>query len=323
LLSSLDVYTGSNITITGFKASLSLTSKPPSVRKLAGLTSDFIVDSWTPTSGMVILRASSNMNHPIAVANQIFSFGLEIDMPISTALALTTSPVLTIEAKGLGSRRSCCCSVERMEFSTQVLVPRPSGIPFFAARQIGQSTCFPGECNTITITIAVNTAVNSPTDSLFLIITGLNGVDLDSMCNPSCNTADFTTSLQDSISGSNHRILFQSVAGEVGKASWNSSEGYIKMSLANQAALIPFREYTFSLVLRNGFKAQSSEYIQIAAFLNGVCMTYDPSGTTCSGVPMNQMARVEVCMPSFNIRSATQSFPWPGCDDVFNRITII
>jgi hypothetical protein len=201
LLSSLDVYTGSNVTITGFKASLSLTSQPPSVRKLASLITDLIVDAWEPSSGTVVLRVSSKTDGPVAVANKIFSFGLEIDMPISAVLALKSSPVMTIEASGLGSRRSCCCSVARMEFSTQVLVPRPSAISFFAAREISQSTCFPGECNTLTATIAVNTAVTNPVDNLFLIITGLNGMNLDSVCSPSCNIAESIISLQDAIPG--------------------------------------------------------------------------------------------------------------------------
>lgn len=202
LMSSLDVYTGSNITITGFKSSLSSTSMPPSVRKLDSLITDFIVDGWIPTSGTIILKASGKADGPVAVANKIFSFGLEIDMPISAALALKTSPNMIIGASGVGPRRSCCCSVDRMEFSTQVLVPRPSSVSFFAKREVGQTTCFPGECNTLTATLAVNTAINSPADNLFIILSGLNGfLNLEPMCSSTCNVASSIVALQDASSG--------------------------------------------------------------------------------------------------------------------------
>ena len=194
---NVDLFSGTNITISGLKYSLAQNLKSPSIRQSPALFTDLVVDLWSSDSGTISLRVSSKLEGPVIPAKQILSFGLEVTMPLTSGTALKTSPILTVGATGLGPRRACCCSVAQFVYPTQVLVPKSSSLPFFPTRRIGQSTCSPGECNTISLTIAVNTAVNSATDSFFLMVTGLNGMDLNSVCSASCNVANSIVSLQD------------------------------------------------------------------------------------------------------------------------------
>ena len=199
---NVDVYSGTNITISGLFYSLYQNSSSPTIRQLPSLFTSLVVDSWFPGSGTIYLRISSNLTGPVFIAGQLLSFGLEVTMPLTSASALKASPNLTIGASGLGPRRACCCTVAWFTVATQVLVPKSTSIPFFAMSSIGQSTCFPGECNTISLTIAVNTAVNSPSNVFLLVITGLEGMDLSSNCGTSCNTGKSVLVLGDVTPGS-------------------------------------------------------------------------------------------------------------------------
>jgi hypothetical protein len=196
-LSNVDLYSGANITMSGLKYSLAQNLTSPSVRQAPSLFSDLVIDSWLPDSGTIVIRISSKLEGPAVLAQHPFSFGLELTMPLTSAMALKTSPTIFVGASGLGPLRSCCCSVATFVYTTQVLVPKSTNLPFFPILKIGQSTCFPGECNIISVTIAVNTAISGSINSFDLTITGLNGMDLNSSCGSTCSTSNSIVELQD------------------------------------------------------------------------------------------------------------------------------
>jgi len=320
---NVDVFAGANITISGMISAVSPTKSFPTVRQSPLLLSNIVVDSWVSISGTVVLRLISPNSSAVMIAGNVYSFGLEVDMPQDISDALSQGPTIALEASGLGPRRACCCISAKQTIRSQVLVPRQTLLPTFPVQSIGQSTCSPGECNTVTVTISVNQVVTSPRDNVYCQISGFLGMDTDPSCSSSiCEKNPSRIPLQDGIAGSNAKSLFQSVDGSIGRATWNSSAGTLKLVLANQARLEPFKQYVIAFNLKNGFTAALSSNVIITAFVNGSCVTQ--SGLTCSGVVMNQIlpTRLEVCPARFDVRIAGQSFPWPGCDGLLNTVTV-
>jgi len=160
---------------------------------------------------------------------------------------------------------------------------------------------------------------------MYILISGFTGLDTGESCTPLCDIAASRVPLEDVEPGSlNSKSLFQSVDGAIAKATWNSSAGTLKLILANQAGLDPFKQYSFQFKLKNGLSQASSGSLYISAFVNGTCTTLDSTGFFCSGLLMNQSkgSQLEVCPPRFDVRTAWQHFPWQGCDSRLNSIII-
>jgi hypothetical protein len=200
-LPNLDVFSGANITLSGLFSSKRQTERAPSVRQLESLVTDLVVESWLPATGRLVLRVSSARDGPVFKAQQLAAFGLEIDMPLNSSLSLTISPVLTIEASGLGPRRECCCTLQSRKIWTQVLISKPTNLNFFSSAKIAQTCCFPGECNTISISFSISKAVASPSDNLYVFISGFSGMNMDQLCSPLCSKSPSNVLIQDTVTG--------------------------------------------------------------------------------------------------------------------------
>ena len=196
---NLDVYTGANITLTGIMGT-NLRGPAPTIRNLATFLTTLSVENWDATSGRVLLRVTGLNLSPVMLAGKAYSFGLELWMPLDIG---TNSPVqssvVSLEASGLGPRRACCCvAVQQNVLSpSRFLIPVQSRLPFFPLRSIGQSSCYPGECNTVSVTIVVNRAISSPRDNMYILISGFTGLDTGESCTPSCDIAASRVPLED------------------------------------------------------------------------------------------------------------------------------
>jgi hypothetical protein len=198
---NVEVYAGANITITGLISSAIPSQSAPTVRQSPTMVTSMIVNSWTANTGRIVLSLTNFNSSAIMIAGSTYVFGLEIDMPQDSSNALAQSPNLTFEASGLGPRRACCCIATKQNIPTRILVPQQSLRPFFPMQSIGQSICSPGECNTITITIAINRAVANPKDNMYIQISGLLGMDADPQCSPACDKISSRLPLQDVLPG--------------------------------------------------------------------------------------------------------------------------
>ena len=198
---NVDIYAGANITIIGLISSSTPSLNAPTIRQMPGLITNFVVDSWIPSSGQVVIRVSSFNTSVVMTAGSVYAFGLQISMPTDASNALKQSPLITLEASGLGPSRACCCIAARQAVQANILIPMQTRLPFFPLLNIGQSTCYPGECNTISVTIAINRAIYSPRDSLYIMISGLFGIDTDPACSPTCDKIASRIPLQDLFPG--------------------------------------------------------------------------------------------------------------------------
>ena len=198
---NVDLYAGTNITISGLISALTQSKAAPSIRQLSPLVNSIVVDSWVASSGTVALRLTSVNSNPLMIAGNTYAFGLEVDMPQDISNALSQSPNITFEASGLGPRRACCCISAKQTIQTRILVPQQSLLPFFPSQSIGQSSCNPGECNTLTVTVVTSQAVVSPRDNVYIQISGFVGMDTDLSCTPTCDKLASRIPLQDAVPG--------------------------------------------------------------------------------------------------------------------------
>lgn len=208
---NLDLLPGSLITISGLIRSGNASMALPTIRQIPGYFVNISILSWSPTDGIIVLvLGTSFLDTSIVIGSmQIISFGLEFDTPCQStgsssacqtqAVSLATvSPILTLEGSRLGPRKSCF-SVKQ-GITGQVLVPRQTFLPFFPNLTITSSTCFPGECNKITFLISVNRCIYG-TDNMYILFSGLLGMDPDARCSAGCNRDTSSIALQDGTLG--------------------------------------------------------------------------------------------------------------------------
>ena len=131
-----------------------------------------------------------------------------------------------------------------------VLMTTQSPAPSFVVKSITQQTCLPGQCSRVTLTFAPNRHIP---DTSYVMISGLQGLDMCSSCLPSrkeCDPSDThdiegitfgSLPLDDAPadSDSNHRQLFQSLQDVNAEGSWEPGSHRLVMKVAFGASLKP------------------------------------------------------------------------------------
>ena len=120
--------------------------------------------------------------------------------------------------------------------SGKVLVAKRPSTKSFKSRSVSSSTCYPGECNEVTVTILSNVVLRSnETNDITISITGIRGMNQSDACNSrsSCSVAaPNDIQLFDAEQGSNHRNLFLSLANTAAMATWDAAASRLIMRLA-------------------------------------------------------------------------------------------
>jgi hypothetical protein len=218
ILPNLDILPGALITISGLTRS-NYSVSFPSIRQTAGNIINISVHSWMPLEGTVILVVGGEFfdNTVILGAMQSAVFGVELETPCQsssspaqcqTSLISGLNPTLTIEASRLGPRK--LCSTLRQAITGQVLIPKQTSTPFFPYLSISSSNCFPGECNKMTLTITVNRCIFG-SDNMYILFSGLAGMDADPKCSATCTRDPSSVQLQDAVAGI-YSVAYQSVS---------------------------------------------------------------------------------------------------------------
>ena len=208
ILPNLDILPGALITISGLTRS-NYSVSFPSIRQISGNVGNISVHSWIPLEGTVILVVGGQFfdNTVIIGAMQSVIFGLELETPCQSSSSPATCqaglisgayPTITIEASRVGPSKRC--TTLRQAVTGQVLVPKQSSTPFFPFLSISSSTCFPGECNKMTLTITVNRCI-AGSDNMYILVSGLVGMDIDSKCLATCSKDSLSVQLQDAVAG--------------------------------------------------------------------------------------------------------------------------
>ena len=346
---NLELYPGARIVISGLTRSDGDKLPPPMVREIQDFTSvrGLSIEQWESTSGRLTLRveARAGAHHaPVVPVGKSPShalgtptrFALEFQMPSRVNDADAANRDITLNVYGAGA--SLKCSFMTLVESDMPLLKAKNPSSFsFVDRKVGSSTCYAGECNTISVTFAPNRYVREGSGAFKIVITGLHGMRKSSTCNPasSCGDSDVSSiALSDAEAGSNHVNLFQSLSKSTTMATWDETAATVTMTLSPGAELFPFREYAVSFRLRNGFEGVNLTDIRIAAYTDDSCMhgcpmTQVSCGGTCSGEKLAQSTAVRVCEPGFIVKTIGQTYPWPGCDTYngndrnFIRVTLM
>jgi len=345
---NLEIYAGAILIIKGLVRSGSVNSSPtvrfgadesdPPNSYFAGVT----VDDWQSDDGILTLRVlegGAGIDIPRIAAGSEVLIALDFLMP-SIVDSDGPKPPVTIKVERAGYHRDCFF-MERASNPDQFLVAKSPFSNSFKVRKISSSTCFPGECNEITVAIMTNTVLQSEMGVTISII-GLSGMDMSDTCNPrsTCaNAADDELELKDAIADSNHRNLFQSIGNNTAMATWDVQGKRLSMRLAKGAQLDAYKEYSFKFKLRNGYVAADlADNIKVTAMtsdgkclasktlmaVDGKCDVSAEKMCASSATPGLSCPNpdVKVCAPGFLIKDIGQSFPWPGCDVHKNNVTV-
>jgi hypothetical protein len=325
---------GARITLTGLiRGPLSnvdnnVNLPPPSVRTVDGLFDALAMESWDGTKGKLVLRvtAGTGSTSSIPVGSET-KFALQMLMPAEAGSVDDSEPRLQIEASRGGV--DLVCQVQPSEAQRVLNVKVPTGREF-VKKSVLQTKCWPGECNVITFTIAVSTALDSSMDVMFAIkgLRGMKKPDRNTCYNSDACGDDkaFLVPLFDVVTGSNHVNLFES-AGDLAKstyAMWDETQGTLMMKIARGARIEPFKDYSFKVHFRNKYVGVKSSDIRLEAE-----MPNDPeqyfTGPSGEGEKMDGTESIEVCAPAFMSKAASQSYPWPGCQghSESNNMTVV
>ena len=337
IVPNLEIYPGAQMEISGLVRS-GTAWPPPAITSGTGIFSSLTIDDWESDGGVLQLRmlegGSDSSGGPLIQANEPAVIALEFLMPSDVDESDIVKPPVRISLTRGGSKHECAF-MESQWTETSVLVAKEPSGSSFKTRAITSSSCSPGECNTLTVSMLSNKVLQSD-DDITISITGLIGMDMSSTCNPRASCApdaEHDIELFDAVQGSDQRNLFQSMEGNTGMASWNATTNRIVMRLAQGVQLEAYKEYAISFKLQNGFTATDlSSQIKIAAMdSNGNCLagqtassSEDGSMLTCDATSetMTQEAPVKVCAPGFEMKVIGQSFPWPGCDSQQNDVRV-
>jgi len=342
LTPNLELYAGSRITISGLYRSGNASWAPPVFREMSGMLKALSIELWDSATGTLTLRVTEGdgePNSPVLRTGIQSKFALEFQMPSESDDPAIVKPDITVDVSRAGQKLNCNFETFVMS-NVGVLKSKYPDVKSFETRKVGVSTCYPGECNTITITFASNRFFKEDVDDVYIVITGLLGMDNSLVCNPAstCGDPDVNSiPLSDDVEGSNDRNLFQSLSESTGMATWNSAVGSLSMTLARGAEFHPYKNYAVSFKLKNGYVETDLNDIRISAYLKGVCMRsissdssavspvdskYSSSLSACTGEQMVQKSAIKVCKPGFSTKKVGQNYPWPGCDGVTNFIAV-
>ena len=308
---NLEIYSGANLIITGLVRS-GKTWAPPTIQSGIELFSNFAIDDWKSDVGTVTLRileGDSGSNVAAIEANAIARIALEFRMPSIVDSPDILKPPITISVSRAGSTRDAFFIESKV--TKKILAAKEPSSKSFKTRSIDSSSCFPGECNQLTVTILSNTVFRSDVDDITISITGLAGMDVSEACNPRTKCAIAAPSdiqLFDGFDGSNHKNLFQSLSNNTAYATWDVVKGRVTLRLATGVQIEAYKEYAISFKFQNGFtNTDLASQIKVAAvFSNGNCLaglTNTDDGTCdATSETMTQKSPVKVCAPAFMIK---------------------
>ena len=347
---NLEISPGATLEISGLVRSGGMAWDPPTIQTGSRtesptytendgtmLLSDLVIDDWESSSGTLTLR----MLDGSIMAGQSAILALEFPMPSIVDDDDVVKPPIKISVSRAGTNKDCEFMEQEGTVNTEsgkVLVAKRPSTKSFKSRSVSSSTCYPGECNEVTVTILSNVVLRSnETNDITISITGIHGMNQSDACNPrsSCTVAaPNDVQLFDAEQGSNHRNLFLSLASTAAMATWDADGSRLIMRLAEGFQMDAYKEYAIRFRLENGFReVDLSTSIKIAGMMsNGDCLAglslSDAVGTATEGTcdqtaeTMTQSVGVRVCAPAFVIRRVGQTFPWPGCDGRQNNVTV-
>jgi len=198
---SLELHAGTRIIISGLVRSGS-SWPPPNFRDLPGMLKELSVEKWESSTGtltLMVLEMGPARNSSVVPVGQTAKFALEFEMPfltngdegqVNTCEHNAVKPDITIDVNHAGPQRNCDF-VPFFLSNTALLKPKSPADNSFERRIVGSSTCFPGECNSISVTFSPNRAL-SEVDDVVIVLTGLFGMTKSPVCNPSttCGNSD-------------------------------------------------------------------------------------------------------------------------------------
>jgi len=341
---NLELHSSSHIVIRGLVRSDSTLLPPPTLRDMPGMLIGLSIEQWDSSTGTIVIRVTAGDSEvPVVPVNHtgVSKFALAFAMPSSAdEIPSDKGKKITVDVLRAGSQLNC--NFHTAEYHFDILRSKIPSENSFNTRKVGSSTCFPGECTTISVTFASNRLLRESTnDIIYIVITGLKGMVNSLACNPSTTCADPDVNsilLSDVVSGSNDRNLFSSLSKTEGLATWNAAVGSLSMNLALGAELHPYKNYAVSFRLMNGYQETSLTDIRISAYMKGTCMQSPSSDSSavspveskystsrlapCTGEKMEQSDAVKVCKPGFTVKTVGQTYPWPGCDGAKNHVTV-
>ena len=351
---------GARITITGLNTG-SLFQKAPTVVTEDGMFDSLGIVSWSascssPSSanavscGTVILQVLPNSGSLLDItepsykvcvdsaaipANQQTKFMLAFDMPLLGTAHLGSEP--SISASHHNGMAECALSSKKA--LTKVLANAVPETRSFVVKNIKESTCLPGRCNTISVEFAVNDVL--PKDSI-IALTSLISMDKATSCYTTgvCDALD-TQALPLEDDTSTPKDLFKSPhRRHAGEATWDKDTYSLRLMTTRD--LHPYTMYKVSFKLKNGFPAANVIFadlvtagasvsgIKILAYVTtgadaGKCWksaaasTADAAGETCNGEAMvlaspsdDSATRMAVCAPALEVDPHIAN-TWPGC----------
>ena len=202
---NLELYAGSRIVISGLIRSGDASWPPPDFRDLPGMLKALSIEEWESSSGTLTLRVlegEGDSRSPVVPAGEITTFALEFEMPYVKDEDAET-PEVVVDVIRAGPRLNCDFIRYTIQVPSLLKASERTELSF-PTRRVGSSTCFPGECNTFTITFTPNKLLSQLDAEVRIVILGLSGVDNSATCNPpaSCGDPDpKSIPLQDAIEG--------------------------------------------------------------------------------------------------------------------------
>ena len=359
LTPNIDLDSGSLITISGLVRYGIVGQYAPTIVEDESTFHALGVVDWHQTTGtLVLVILESDCLEPATMkAGTKISFKMQMEMPQSPdQSALNVQP--SAQASLPPSRPSflATCTTDGMDMC--LLPPSVQAASVlntietsasFVARSISQETCLPGACSELRLEFATNRLIEAGvTDATYLIVSGLEGMDVCASCLPDktpCDKTDLHVFEDTSYSAlplsdknvaakNNHGLLFQSLRDRNAEVSWNKDTKSIVMRLALGAKLEPYKMYSVSVKLRNGLLGTDlAAGITIAAYSTSastrscfLASQRNPSTVfnaiaACEGQNMNVVAAeacdessslFQICAPDCTA-TIVQENPWPGC----------
>ena len=265
---NIDLDSGSHITITGLVRSGPGQLRAPEIVPGPEFFSDVGIVEWDDTSGtLVLVILESDCLEPATMsAGVIYEVKLLFEMPLQVDSPLAAQRVRPSARASLPPSRphqAASCTTDGQDMcllpptvqNAAVLVTVESPAPSFVVKSITQQTCLPGQCSRVTLTFAPNRHIP---DSSYVMISGLQGLDMCSSCLPSGEECDASNThdvagitfgslpLDDAPADadSNHRQLFQSLQDKNAEGSWEVESHRLVMKVAFGASLKPVSRST-------------------------------------------------------------------------------
>ncbi len=158
---------------------------------------NFQVDNWDSPAGALTLRVTQD----VLQAKQSTSVVLEATMPQTADVPGVVKPTVNISAPRAGQGLSCTFQ-ETQSASGPALIARKPEVFSFVEKTVSMERCSPGECNTITLSLVVNTALDESQGDVMFEINGFMGMERSIGCMPQgCSDDGASIVIEDAVAG--------------------------------------------------------------------------------------------------------------------------